>query len=140
MRISQKTSKVNHLSYIIEWGKEKNDTYVTPFEGRDDWSKHWNHDPSHLYSVDLVLKPENHKVTGYLHNPRRIPKWNQVKKYIKIRKVNDVNHEYHYESEDYDFTTNNFRLVQHFRKKASILPWMFLGTLPLFYFVSEFLF
>lgn len=104
---------------------------MTPFEGRDDWSKLWTADTSYLYSLDLVLKPENHKVTGYLHNPRRIPKWNYI---------NDVNHEYHYESEDYDFTTNNFRLVQHFRKKATILPWLFCGILPTFYFCSEFLY
>ena len=77
-KTSQRTSEVKAKFRVIEWGKERNDTYVTPFEGRDDWSKHWNSDPSHLYSLDLVLKPENHKVTGYLHNPRRVPKWNYV--------------------------------------------------------------
>lgn len=74
-------------------GLTKVEDYVFPFEGRDDWGKYEPVDPRHHYSNTLVYKPDNQPVGG-LPNYRRSPYWNPE---------SDINHEYDYESEDYDY-------------------------------------
>ena len=50
--------------------------------------------------------------------------------------MNDIAHEYDYESEDLDYQAESFE-TQHFRKKGPLWMWLIVGTCPLWFFANE---
>lgn len=103
--------------------------YKFPYEGKDEWFfPIQGHEAYKSSDVTLNLRPENKKF-DVDYTKMRVSYWNQDA---------EVAHEADYESEDLDFSPEDFK-TQHFRKKGPLFLYYICGNLLVLGFWLEFI-